>query len=388
MTSMIPAADSWNVRLVGHCDLGGHGDAMHINVTDDGYAYVGHMGDSRVGTSIVDVREPSDPRLVAQLETPVGTHSHKVQVVGDLLAVNYERNPSETSETWEAGVRIFDISDREHPAPVGFFATPGKGVHRLTYWNHPYAFVSGSDDGYTDQFLQIVDLTDPAHPVETGRWWFPGMHTAGGEKPSWPENRRVAVHHAIVRGDRAYVGMWDGGLVILDISDLTRPSMISHLEFDGGSGATHTALPLPGRDVLVVTDEAISDGDAEPHKRVRMVDISDETNPVVLGLVPIPEGDFVNRGGRFGPHNIHENRPGSFQSSDRIYLTYFNGGLRVLDVSDPTAPTEIAYCVPEAPRGRPAIQFNDIFVDRNGLIYASDRFTGGLYIMELDLPSS
>ncbi|MDQ1575822.1 MAG: hypothetical protein QOH55_972, partial [Microbacteriaceae bacterium] len=53
-----------------------------------------------------------------------------------------------------------------------------------------------------------------------------------------------------------------------------------------------------------------------------------------------------------------------------------------------TAPTEIGYCVPEAPRGRPAIQFNDVFVDRDGLIYASDRFTGGLYIMELELPSS
>ena len=47
----------------------------------------------------------------------------------------------------------------------------------------PLAFVTGSDEGYTDQFLRIVDLTDPGEPVEVGRWWYPGMHEAAGERP-------------------------------------------------------------------------------------------------------------------------------------------------------------------------------------------------------------
>ena len=141
---------------------------------------------------------------------------------------------------------------------------------------------------------------------------------------------------------------------------------------------------MPGRDVLVVTDECVhNDGEGIP-KQVRMVDIADERNPKVVSLFPVPaEADFCARGGRFGPHNVHEMRPGTFSDPNIVHLTYFNGGIRVLDVTDAMAPREIAYFVPEAPPGKKSIQLNDLIVDQNGLIYVSDRFGGGLYIFEL-----
>ena len=86
--------ETWNMRLVGHTDMNGHGDGMHINLKD-GFAFVAHMGDSRVGTSIVDVSDPTKPRVVNEIHTPAGTHSHKVQIVGDILVVNNEKNPEE-----------------------------------------------------------------------------------------------------------------------------------------------------------------------------------------------------------------------------------------------------------------------------------------------------
>jgi hypothetical protein len=378
----VDVLEASGLRVIGHTDLGGQGDCMHVNVTADGYAYVGHMGDSRAGTSVVDVRDPRAPRPVGRVDTPPGTHSHKVQVVDDLLMVNYERNPAEPGATeWQAGVRLFDISERATPRPVGFHPTPGKGVHRMTFWEQPYAWVTGSYTGFSDQFLQIVDVSDPAAPAEVGRWWVPGMRD--GERPTWDPARRVALHHAIVRGERAYCGLWDGGMAILDVADLTAPTLLAHLEFGPDSGATHTALPLPGRDLLVVTDECVSDGDAEPHKRVRLVDVADDRAPRVVGMLPVPEGDFVHRGGRYGPHNVHENRPGSFQSGDLVFLTYFNAGLRVYDVSDAASPREIAHCVPAAPPGRPAVQLNDLTVTADGLVFVTDRFSGGLYVMEL-----
>ena len=88
MADMLAQAEALNMRLVGQTGLNGHGDCMHINLKA-GYAFVAHMGESRVGTSVVDVSDPGRPRVVTQLETPVGTHSHKVQVVGDVLLVNY-----------------------------------------------------------------------------------------------------------------------------------------------------------------------------------------------------------------------------------------------------------------------------------------------------------
>ena len=380
------------MRLVGQTDLDGHGDCMHVNLKD-GFAFIGHMGESRVGTSVVDVSDPSRPRVVTQLETPPGTHSHKVQVVEDVLLVNYERSPFEPNATiWQGGLKVFDVARPAQPREIAFLRMPGKGVHRMTYWEPPFAYMSGSDEGFIDQFLVIVDLSEPARPCEVGRWWLPGQHTGGGETPTWtptqshggaPGGKRKALHHPLIRGDRAYCGWWDAGLVILDIADKRRPRLVSQLEFGADvSTATHTALPVPGREVLVVTDEQLATDCKGMQTRVRVVDISDERQPAVISEFPVPEGDFCSRGGRFGPHNLHEMRPGSLVDANTIYVTWFNAGLRVVDIADAARPREVAYYVPEAPPGRPSIQFNDVLVAANGLVYVTDRFTGGLYVLE------
>jgi hypothetical protein len=390
---MSAQAAALNMRLVGQTNLNGHGDCMHVNV-QDGFAYVGHMGQSRVGTSVVDVSDPRHPRVVAQLETPPGTHSHKVQVVGDVLLVNYERNAAfePDAPSWQGGLKVFDISKPAQPREIAFLKMPGKGVHRMTYWEPPLAYMSGSDEGFIDQFLVIVDLSEPTRPCEVGRWWFHGQHTGGGETPGWtptqshggaPGAKRYALHHPLIRGDRAYCGYWDAGLVILDIADKRAPSLVSQLEFGADvSTATHTALPVPGRNVLVVTDEQLANDCSGMQTRVRVVDIADETRPRVVSEFPVPEGDFCTRGGRFGPHNLHEMRPGSLVSSDEIYVTWFNAGLRVVSIADATRPHEVAYFVPDAPPGRSSIQFNDLIVGADGLVYVTDRFAGGLYIVE------
>jgi hypothetical protein len=106
---------------------------------------------------------------------------------------------------------------------------------------------------------------------------------------------------------------------------------------------------------------------------------------VQVGMLPEPQGDFCERGGRFGPHNVHENRPepDSFVSEDIIFVTYFNAGLRVYDVRDRTNFREVAAFVPEAPPGQPACQLNDVYVSRDGLILVTDRLAGGLYLLRL-----
>src|SRR5439155_21680752 len=119
-------ADALNMRLVGQTDLNGHGDCMHVNLKD-GFAFVGHMGQSRVGTSVVDVSDPRRPRVVTQLETPVGTHSHKVQVVDDVLLVNYERNAllENNPQTWTGGLKVFDVSRPQEPREIAFVPMAG-----------------------------------------------------------------------------------------------------------------------------------------------------------------------------------------------------------------------------------------------------------------------
>ena len=175
------------------------------------------------------------------------------------------------------------------------------------------------------------------------------MWEADDETLETPDGKEWQVHHALVNGDRAYLGFWDGGMVVIDISDLTSPTTISRLGWEEG-GHTHTSLPLPDRNLVVVTDEAMTEGCDGDRHMVRIVDVSDETAPFVRSMCPVPEGDFCERGLRFGSHCLHENRPNSYRSQELMFVTYFNAGLRVYDVVDPDAPVEVAHWIPSVHR--------------------------------------
>jgi hypothetical protein len=121
-----------------------------------------------------------------------------------------------------------------------------------------------------------------------------------------------------------------------------------------------------------------------------VVDVHDETRPMITGTLPVPPVEsFASRGGRFGAHNLHENHPlpTALRSEQYVFGAYFNAGVRIHDVSNPWAPREVGYYIPPCPEGSThgAAQMNDVYVDENGLIYAIERFTGGLYILEADL---
>jgi hypothetical protein len=139
---------------------------------------------------------------------------------------------------------------------------------------------------------------------------------------------------------------------------------------------------------VVVTDEAITESCEGDRHMVRVVDISDESAPFVRSICPVPEGDFCDRGLRFGAHCLHENRPNSFRSLDLVFVTYFNAGLRVYDLTDPDTPAEVAYWIPECPPGQQAAQINDVFVAEDHTVYVTDRVNGGVYILEPDLALS
>jgi len=111
---------------------------------------------------------------------------------------------------------------------------------------------------------------------------------------------------------------------------------------------------------------------------------------VPISTLPLPPVEvFGKRGGRFGAHNLYENYPGdcSWRSENIILGTFFNGGLRAYDLSNPYQPREVGYFVPGAPALSPkgAIQINDVYVDDRRIVYAGDRFTGGLYVLEMNV---
>jgi hypothetical protein len=121
-----------------------------------------------------------------------------------------------------------------------------------------------------------------------------------------------------------------------------------------------------------------------------VLDLRAPQNPVPIATLPSPrERDYCAAPGTFGPHNLHENRPGSFQSSTTIFATWQSAGVRVFDIANPFRPEEAGYFVPPQPtkwaeplRGRAKVRHTaDIFVAQDGLIYITD-YDAGLYILQ------
>lgn len=402
-----------NLKIIGHCDQGGRSDGVQVMVSK-GYAYIGHVFSG--GFSIVDVRDPKQPKFVKHIAQPERTWSQHLQTHGDLLLVvnmkdmlqdekvnqgEYYKGSigdkvelNDTEQGYSSGMRVFDISDRENPKEIGFMHIPGLGVHRIWFTGGQWAYISVLPPGFTDDIFMIVDMSDPTNPKPVSKLWLDGMNAEAGEKPNWDPKHRYALHHPIVKGNLA-AGAWrDGGVTTMDVSDPYNPKMLAHRNFvPSFAGGTHNTLPLPGRDLLVVVEEAVFDNCEDGIKRNWIFDIQDPSNPISISTLPIPdEEDYVKKGGQFGPHNIHENRPESFQSEELLFVTYQNAGLRVYDIKDPFRPVEVAALVPPAPEkmmdyrpNRPqVVDTTDVFVDENGIIYCTDS-NAGLYIMELEL---
>lgn len=371
-----------NVRVVGKKKIADEGAGQII--VESGTAYIGHL--EHEGTTLVDVSNPSDPKVLSKVAPPLKSHAHKVQVVGDIMIVNNEQYKNR--EPWKAGVRIFDVSDKEQPKELSFYETAGKGGHRMWFVDGQYAHVTLSAEGFTNQIYVILDVSEPTKPHEVSRFWMEGMWEAGNETPQWREGLRVRAHGPPYHvGNRVYLGWTDGGFTILDVTDMKKPSLISHVNWcPPFGGLTHTVLPLLERDLLVVTDEAHEPHCDEPEKFAWLVDVKDETNPVPIATVQVQDEGFCEKGGRFGPHNVHENRPGALYDDQLIYVTYFSGGLRIIDIQDRYRPKEVGWFIPERPAGQEAIQTNDVFVEANGLIYIVDRLDGTLYVLEYTGP--
>src|SRR5215475_14209467 len=147
---------SKNIKQIGRMDLPGGGSV----VVENGYAYVGHM-DPPHGTSIIDVKDPKHPKVVSQVEIAEGLHSHKVRVSGDIMLVNYERYKAKRE--LQAGLKIFDISNRAKPREIGMYKTAGKGVHRFTF-DGRYAYISPTMEGYQGNIAMMLDMKNPEKP--------------------------------------------------------------------------------------------------------------------------------------------------------------------------------------------------------------------------------
>ena len=366
-------SESKGIREVGYFDSIGGGQV----VVENGFAYIAHMKAPH-GTTIVDVRDPNNPKPVATVEIPPEIHSHKVRVGNGIMLVNHERMTDEPGGV-SGGLAIYDISKPAQPRLIRKWETPDKGVHRFDF-DGRYFYGSATQAGYLGAITMILDLADPAQPREVGRWWMPGQWTAGGETPTW-KGTEHRCHHPLRFGDRLYVSYWHGGFVILDIADMSKPKLISGLDWSPPfTCPTHSAVlvpfPLQGRRVALVADEDVAKIGVGPPAFLWLVDVTQEDKPV-----PFASFQLDHLGDKEQPPMTGCHQPVEKITGTEVPVAWFANGLRIVDIAKPHAPREVAHYVPDIPQGSRRVSSNDVFVDERGLIYLIDRVRG-LHILE------
>lgn len=382
-----------NLRLLGHNELNGFGNGGQIVVKRLGrkkLAFVSHM--SGKAFSILDVRNSSKPEVIYQKDAYPGTLSHKLRLYKDrYLLLNCERARAGDVSTFDSGFRIFDLNDIESPKEVSYARVSGRGVHR--FWvdeKREWALLPSFVDGFDGRILLIYDLKDMSNPREIARWWYPGQRTEDPEEKSkalWLAKGKTYRAHGppIVVDNRLYIGYWDAGALILDCSDPSNMSILSERNLSPPYGGnTHTVLPvtreIKGRRWIIVTDESMAEYCKEEKKLLWIMDATEEKNLVPVATYSVPDDGFCKQGGKFGAHNVHEDVT---LPDDEIHASWFSAGVRVIDISNPYTPKEVAYYIPSFDKKKQkVIQTNDLFVDERGLIYSIDRLTAGVHILE------
>ena len=250
-------------------------------------------------------------------------------------------------------------------------------MHRFDF-DGRYAYISPTVEGYIGNIVMILDLANPAKPVEVGRWWIPGQWEAGGEDYPWANWTSPRCHHPLRVGNRLYVSYWHHGFYILDIEDMSKPKLISHANTSPSfPHPTHTCLVMPdllkGRKVMVVADEDVAKLWPSAPAFAWTYDITQETSPVPISTFQVPglDKDGSPQPPMTGCHQPSERFAGSI-----VPFAWFAQGLRLVDYADPFAPKEVGHYVPAAAPGADRASSNDVTIDNRGLIYLVDRVNG------------
>ncbi|HSZ18227.1 MAG TPA: hypothetical protein VK770_00450 [Candidatus Acidoferrum sp.] len=284
------------------------------------------------------------------------------------------------------GIRNYDISDPTKPNLLQEYNTgeKGNGTHHNFYDGGKYAYL---DCGWDETLrlenhqrpysnaLMIVDMSDPAKVQEVSRWWVPGQklgeeeeykkYRFAGDHTSWTGNHgAITVPKRVEDGGTiGYGGFGAFGFYAMDLSDIKHPKPYGHMQYEFDTFGTipfHTCYPVIAdaahpslMNKVVAVHEALEADCRENYHTPYMMDVKDPKNPKIIGFFPRPAAppdapytDFCFARGRFGSHNTQCWLAPGTSNPAIIVIAWFNAGVRVFDISNPSEPKEVAWFVP------------------------------------------
>ncbi|MBK8904573.1 MAG: hypothetical protein IPM53_25570 [Anaerolineaceae bacterium] len=275
------------------------------------------VGDGNGGLYIFDVSNPATPVEVGKYSTTNPVFS--VMVVGNFA---YTANG-------QGGLRLIDIHDPTLPAEISFQNIGGSAQNAAV--DGSIAYVAD------DQFLRLVDVSNPASPVELG------------SIPSLAWSVEIVGHFAFVTGG-------GGGLQIIDVTNPETPIKI----VDYGRWQDPSLGVIVKENIAYVIGE---DG------RLRLFDVSDPGSPTDLGKYEMV--------GSAEDITIVEKI---------VYIADGGGGLRLIDVSDPTAPVEVGFFDTLGSAEEIAVNGNIVYITDGGSFPGFVAGGGGIRLIDISDP--
>lgn len=358
-------------------ELVGHGRVSDVHTSDlwvwegqDGrdYAITGTWG-ANGAAYFWDVTDPSSPLLVDSVVVDARTvNDVKVSEDGRICVISREGASNRRN-----GIVVLDCSN---PRDVSILSQYDDdltgGVHNVFVWrNHVYAVNNGRK-------YDIISIEDPRNPRRVGVF---ELDTPGH-----------AIHDVWIVDGIAYSSNWGDGTVLVDVGNgiaggsPSNPVEIGRVRAQ--LGRNHAAFPYhapDGRRYLFMGDEIFpyglsTEAGGTPNRAagyVHIMDITDLEHPEEVARYEVPEA---------GSHNF-------WIEGDRLYAAFYNGGLRVVDISGELKGNlyfqgrEVAAYFPYDPQGHVA---NAPFVwgpqPFKGNIFFSD-WNSGLWAVKVDRPA-
>src|SRR6195256_4779171 len=382
----------------------------------DGIAYLGGYNSppTLFGIAIADVRDPKNITPLSVILCNPGTRCNYLRGNKDkkilIFSHDYDArgNPNKppAGEKTKSGLSFYDVSDPAKPKELAFIPiAPDGKAHGLDADDRYVYSCSQFSTELNREGLQIIDYGDVRAIKEVGTWHVTGQKKGeqfGPLNRNGPDGRPqiVQCHEIVYYNDRIYAAWRDAGMVIIDVKDRSNPKLLATYDYNppfhgGNLGAAHTSAPVVVRrgehpDLVVHTDEIF---DCLPGF-VRILDVSDLKNPeVVRGERPanvellstfrVPhisdvfdsaQRRFICDGGSAGGRSAATTHlPWIDQRSPSlVYITWYDEGVRVMDISNPFAPSFIGHFL--SPRftapGRNDRHTREIFQDPDtGLLY-------------------
>ena len=304
-------------HVVERVSLVGHAPVRNVSTSDlwvwegvDGRDYAITGTHSAHGSTYWwDVTDPANPVLTDSLVVDARTTNDvKVSEDGKLCVISREGASNRRN-----GIVIVDCTDPRNLEIISTYDDElTGGVHNLfIHDGHVYAVNNGVR-------FDVISIEDPANPHRVGRF---ELDTPGH-----------AIHDIWIVDGIAYTSNWGDGVAVIDVGGGDRggspanPVLIARFRDIGG--ATHAAFPYKsptGRFYIFMGDERGApgfdgQGPGTPEFMsgyIHIVDFTDSENPEEVARYEIPEA---------GSHNM-------WIEDDRLYAAFYQGGLRVVDIS-------------------------------------------------------